>query len=279
MNANNIIIALALLCAFSFTQSLYAQEEDFNFNNSSSVDPYEFTERLNKVRGIMIQEDERVATAKSYKKIDQGLQAFLETAFIKKLKDFKIEAESLTSTFKATQQSFKPKQVAMVKKAYLQFADKYNLQLDEIKRDFLDNKKLKFIRKYPDMYAASLELKLRDLSDEYSQNLEKTVADLTGSDEYAAFPILAVLTIVKFGVDFTNHLARVRFSNRKVKEEHLNQYFIQPYKIRSWDEIQGMGGDVYNQMGGMDTPFPSEPGLNGNMENEEPVYEMNPFEQ
>ena len=237
-------------------------------NQSSAFDSYKFNENLNSVRGIFIQQDERVGQAKSYKKIDQSLQGFLETEFMKKFKNFRLEVESLMSTFKAHQNSFKPAEVAKVKKAYAKFSDKFNMNVLDIKRDFVDGKKLKFIRKYPDMYAASLELKLRDLADDYSQNLERSIAELTGSDEYSAVPLLAILSVVQFGVEFTNYLTRMRYDARRVKEEHLDQYFVEPFKLKRWEEIEMVGGDIYNQ-------FQNNNSFNDPMQMDQPIENEN----
>lgn len=224
-------ILLIALC-FSFTLS-FAQEK------------MSFEETLFNMKEIMSTSDEQAATTRRQAKLDAALVGFLETDFMTKYKAIKLEAESLVATFKAHQQEFSPNDVTKVRKSYTAIADKFNLQLRTIKYDFLTKSKLKMIRKYPEMYSGNLENALRDLKDEYSQTFERDVADVTGSDTYAAGPLVAIFGIIKLAVEFTDYLTRVRYDARRMKEEHLDMYFIEPFRFRPWEEIEIGEGDIY----------------------------------
>ncbi len=194
----------------------------------------------------MVERDEQAVIANSQKNLDKALHGFLNTEFMQKYKNLKIEAESLAATFKAQSARMAPGDVALVKNANTRIVDKFNRQLIEIKRDFLDKKKLKLIRKNKEMYSNSHQFNLRELQDAYSQDFERVVAKVTGSDMYAAIPLAAIFGLIKLAKDFTEFLARSNFEARRVKEEHLNQYFIEPYSFRSWFEIEMLEGDIYN---------------------------------
>lgn len=255
-----ILFSLVFSVCFN---SLSAQEF---FEEGEFVQKMTFEEKLFHIRGIMVEGDERATMARTHKKIDHALRGFLETEFMEKYKEMKLEAETLAATFKAHSQSLSPAQVSEVSKAYSKVADKFNLLLVEIKTDFMDKKKLKTIRDHPDMYSNSLQYKLRQLKDDYSRDFELVVAEMTGTDSYSAIPLAAIFGMIKLAVDFTNYLSTMSYEARRVKEEHLNEYFIQPYKFTPWDEIMVSDGDIYNHA----------------MENEEysPGGEekMNPFE-
>lgn len=197
-----------------------------------------FDETLVQMREVMLFEDERAETARSHIKIDEALQAFLDTDFMKKYKEIRLESESLVSTFKAHTAEFSPEDIAEVKKAYIRTADQFNALMLEIKKDLLDKQKIKYIKKYPDLYSASMELRLRDLQDEYTQTFERSVAEVTGSDAYSAIPIAAIISLVKLGIDLTNYLVRSGFESKKIKEEHLNIFLIEPYKFKDWESIE-----------------------------------------
>lgn len=196
-----------------------------------------FDETLQHMRELVLFEDERAEAARSYTKIDEALQVFLETDFMKKYKEIRLDSESLIYTFKAHSVDFTPEEVAKVKKEYTKIADQFNLLLNDIKKDLMDPKKIKYIKNYPDMYSASLELRLRELRDDYAQNFEKSVAEITGNDSYSAIPLAAIISMVKLTVDFTNYLVRAHFESRKIKEEHLNAFLIEPYSFKVWDSI------------------------------------------
>ncbi|MEL7124050.1 MAG: hypothetical protein AAFO07_31720, partial [Bacteroidota bacterium] len=197
-----------------------------------------------------------------------ALTGFLETEFMEKYKKMKLEAETLVATFKAHSSSLTPAEVSRVRKAYAQVAEDFNLLLFEIKNDFMDKKKLKTIRNHPDMYSNSLQYRLSELKDDYSRNFEVVVAETTGSDMYSAAPLAAIFGMIKLAVDFTNYLANANFEARRVKEEHLQMYFIEPYSFSNWDDIMVSEGDIYNHAMENQDEFPQA-------NNED----INPFEE
>ena len=303
----NICRTLFILLACISLQTIHAQEDepyDPSYDNSSYDNSYydnsydnnqsnrrinslDFNQTMQLTKNMISQRDNQALRARHSRKISESLEGFLQTEFIKKLKDFKLEVETLTSTFKSKQQSFTPDEILKVKKAYAKFADKYNFQLREIKNDFMDRKKVKMIRKFPDMYGNTLELKLRELSEEYAQTLEKAVAEVTGSDEYSAIPIMAIMGIIQLGMDFSNFLATRQYDVRKIKEEHLNRYFIQEFKLKSWNNIQTVsGGGGYDNYNNEDNYQPSDNGMN-NLDMDTPyssgkkdnIEEIDPFEK
>ncbi|MBK8501703.1 MAG: hypothetical protein IPL46_05565 [Saprospiraceae bacterium] len=156
-----------------------------------------FAANLEHVRGVMTDRanQQNAIVAKQFMKLDKTLHGFLQTEFMLKFRELKIEAEALASTFKAQANHIPPQDVAKVKRAYIKIADQFNLLLVEIKRDFLDKKKMKMIRFNKDVYANSLQYRLRELKDVYSHDFERVVAEITGSDEYSAIPLAAILAL------------------------------------------------------------------------------------
>ena len=241
---SKILILIVGVLFIGFNQ-LSAQFDDDPFNENA----FNFDETLMNVRGILVESNEQQSAVmgRESKKLDEGLQKFMKTPFMKKYQEIKLEAESLAGTFKALAQKFDPQEVGRVRKAYNKIATKFNLQLQEIKNDFMDKKKLKLIRQHPEMYSNSLQYKLRELKDEYSQDFERVVAEITGSQSYAAIPLGAILGLIKLSIDFTNFLASANFASRQHKSDHLDRFLIEPFKFRPWDEVPTGEGDVYNQ--------------------------------
>ena len=251
MRSAILLKTLLVFISCLFLNGVQAQFDDFDepfedsYKKSYAERLSEFDDNLQEARDYFQSQDDQARIARTHKKIDQGLQGFLETQFMEKYKDMRLEMESLAASFKAYSEELKPEDVVKVQKAYIKIADKFNMLLVDIKKDFLDQKKLKHIRRYPDMYSASLELRLRDLKDDYAHDFERVIADITGSDEYSATPLMAIFGVIKFAVDFTNYLSRVRYDNRRVKEEHLNEYFIEPFRFRNWEEIEAISANIY----------------------------------
>ncbi len=240
------VIILALLISICGWKVGFAQD-DFFFDESSQKESFDFEGTLMNVRGILVEsnDQQQAVLGRSQKKLDKALQGFLNTAFMDRYREIKLEAESLAGTFKALSQKFSPKEVGRVRHSYNKIATKFNILLTEVKNDFMDRKKLKLIRKEPEMYSNSLQFKLSELKDEYSEEFERSVAEITGSEVYAAVPLGAILGLIKLSIDFTNFLASASYEARRVKEEHLMMYLMEPYRFRSWEDIPIGEGDYY----------------------------------
>ena len=229
----------------------------------------DFEQQLNHIRSGMIADDQRSVVAMAHVKLDKALYAFLQTDFMKEYKNLKIEAESLAATFKARASQLPPSTVSRVKQGYTEVSDGFNQFIIEVKRDFLNRKKLKLIKNDKEMYVNSLQYRLQNLKHQYAQDFERVVAEATGSDLYAAVPLAAIFGLIKLAKDFTEFLITSSYEAKRVKEDHLNQYLIEPYRFRSWFEIEMLEGDVFHQ-DQMPPPY-REP-------EPEDIDEMDPFE-
>ena len=249
-----IILLVAIIGQTSFSQF----EDDF-----------EFDQKFQRIRNVMEYNNEQVVIATSHKKLDAALHGFLQTEFMEKYRNLKIDAESLAATFKASADQYPPKDVAKVQNAYTRISQAFNTQLLEIKRDFMDRKKIKVIRKDKEMYSNSLQYKLRELQDLYSQDFERVVAEVTGSEMYS-ISFAAIIGLIELTKKFTEFLISADYQARTIKEDHLQQYFIEPHRFRGWDEIQIMDGNVYDNYMNED---------NYNEYEEENWEEESPFEE
>jgi len=196
-----------------------------------------FHETLQQVHDIAEAESRSSIEIRSNMEMDKSLQGFLETPLMEKFKDLKVESESLIITFKTKQDYFSVEDITLIKDSYVQFANEYNKLLVQIKADFMNRKQRKAISKNPNWYAATLELQFRNLEDLYSQNLLQEVANITGSDEYSAFPLVAIIGMIKLTRDFVNQIARIKYEGKQIRETHLDDFFIRPYSMRDWSEL------------------------------------------
>ncbi len=275
MKSKLTFILMLFLCLVGTTQAQFDEpfDEPFEGEFDQETPKISFEEQLTHIRGIMVDRDEQAVIGQSQKEVDKALYGFLRTEFMLQYKDLKIEAESLAATFKAQANRIPPQDVARVKIAYTRIADQFNRLLVDIKRDFMDRKKMKLIRTNKEVYANSLQYRLRELQDGYSQDFERVAAEVTGSDMYAAVPLAAIFGLIKLAKDFTEFIIRSNYEARRVKEEHLNQYLLEPYRFRSWFEIEMLEGDIYNSM---DTEY-NDP-LQQQEGDDENWEEMDPFD-
>lgn len=241
-----LFMRLIMVVSTLFSWNISALAQEFGEEKANFWERFDNT--FQTIKQNEIQLDNQATVSRSTKKVSVALYGFLETDFMKQYKEIKLNAESLVATFKAYSSEFPPNDVGRVRKSYAIIADKFNSQLMEIKAGFLDKDVIKVIRTTPDIYSSSLQFKLRELQDEYSQTFARTVAEITGSEEYSAFPIAGLMALIDLTMKFTNYLASTSAEARRMNEDYLNMYLIEPYRFRPWDEIQMVeGGLISNQ--------------------------------
>ncbi|MCB0634371.1 MAG: hypothetical protein R2824_10875 [Saprospiraceae bacterium] len=178
-------------------------------------------------------------------KVDDALLSFLNSEFMVKMNDMKIEAEAAARSFKQQSMNLKPDAVKKVRVGYDQTAARFNQVLTNIKADFLNPKKLKFISKFPDDYLKGLELELYQLSDFYAVNFQQPLADAQAVDADGGAIFLIISELIGLSKGLFTYFGQIRQNARQYNEAYLQQHFYKPYRMRQWDEINQSGFDNY----------------------------------
>jgi hypothetical protein len=174
-------------------------------------------------------------------KLEGPLQEFVNTSFMLKFKDVKIEAEAAVRRFKLQAHQLDPAAVQQVQTGYEQSAYRFNQLLFSIKGDFLNSKKVKYIAEFPDDYLRSLELELHQLTEFYAMHFLQPLADANEEHLDGSAAILLIAELVGLTKGLFDYFSRVRQYSRQFNENYLQQYLVQPFKFRGWDEIGAEG--------------------------------------
>jgi hypothetical protein len=188
-----------------------------------------------------------VLSAQPNRKLAPALGKFMNTEFMIKFHDLKLEAESAAMNVIGKEQKLKPDDFAKVRTAYNQTAQRANKILEGIKQDFLDPKKLKSIEGMPDLYSDGLKLRLIELQEFYSGHFQQTLADAT-ADQVDGSPLLFIITeLISLTRGLSSYFAQMQREARMYSEDYLNQHLVKPHRWRYWNEVQsGEGnGDHY----------------------------------
>ena len=166
-----------------------------------------------------------------------GLKQFTNTAFIQEFVNIRESAENSVSSFKKIQHQYNEEDVQQVIYAYNASAEYFNTVLLNIKDDLLDKTKRKFIVLYPEDYSKQVEADLYRAREFYTDTYVKEVTYLTG-DKMGTGSFLAMLpTIITYAKGAIDIIKKLKKEMRKYNEKMLQQYLIEPYRFRSWDEI------------------------------------------
>jgi hypothetical protein len=181
------------------------------------------------------------AAAQPNKKVGPALSKFLNTEFMVKYRDLRIEAESAAIGVQSRKDQMKPAEVFRLRTAYDQTATRANQMLEGIKQDFLNGKKLKSIAQFPDMYSDGLRYKLQELADFYAANFQQALADASVEKEQVdgSAVLLLVVELIGLTKGLTNYFADIKREARQYTEAHLQENLVQPYRWRYWDELAG----------------------------------------
>jgi len=159
-----------------------------------------------------------------------------------KFKDLKREAENSVSAFKSEMNNYKPADIQKVKSGYERTADRFNQELENMKMDFMNKKKLKYIVEFPKDYARSLELNFRELAQFYAENFQQPLQDVRQVKEDGGIVIALFLELFKLVPEVINHFNEMREMSSRYDEAYLDKNLVTPFKFLTWAEIQAEAG-------------------------------------
>lgn len=183
-------------------------------------------------------------TATSNKQLDPALRKFVQSDIMIKFKDLKREAENSVSTFKSELNNYKPEQIQKVKTGYDKTADRFNQELENMKLDFVNKKKLKYILEFPKDYARSLELNFRELAQYYAENFQQPLQDVRQSKEDGGIVIALFMELFKLVPEVINHFNEMKEMANRYDEAYLEKWLVTPFKFLTWIEIQAESGYI-----------------------------------
>lgn len=181
------------------------------------------------------------AAAQPNKKVGPALTKFLNTEFMVKFRDLRINAESAALQVQSNKEGLRQEDLFRLRGAYDQTATRANQLLTNVKQDFMNSKKLKSIAEFPEMYSDGLGYKLQDISDFYAANFQQALADASISKEEVdggAF-LLLIVELIGLTKGLANYFSDIRREARQYTDAHLQEHLVMPYRWRYWDELAG----------------------------------------
>jgi len=181
------------------------------------------------------------AAAQPNKKVGPALTKFLNTEFMVKFRDLRINAESAALQVQSNKEGLRQEDLFRLRGAYDQTATRANQLLTNVKQDFMNSKKLKSIAEFPEMYSDGLGYKLQDISDFYAANFQQALADASISKDEVdggAF-LLLIVELIGLTKGLANYFSDIRREARQYTDAHLQEHLVMPYRWRYWDELAG----------------------------------------
>ncbi len=168
-----------------------------------------------------------------------GLNCFLSSDFITKFEEARNKAEQSVRDFNklSQEEEFSDEDIERVMDAYNKSANRFNEVLYQIKTDLLDKKKRKIITQTPDYYASIIEAELNKAKTVYANSYQKAVSEVTGGRITGVAFIILLPEIIKYGKLAFEIFQKIKTEIKQYNEKLIEDYLIQPYRFKSWDEI------------------------------------------
>lgn len=196
--------------------------------------------------------------AQPNKKVSPALHKFLNTEFMLKFHDLRIEAESAVINVQTAQQ-LQADERYRLRSAYDQTAQRANKIITTIKQDFMNRKKLKTISQFPEMYSDGLRYKLQELADFYATSFQQPLADATmAQQEDGAALFLLITELVGLTKGLVGYFGQMERESKLYTESYLNTHLVSPYRWRYWDELSG-GVSPYEKFEMTQNPAGNQP--------------------
>lgn len=166
-----------------------------------------------------------------------AVNLFINTPFFDEFLALRDQSEDAVRDFKAVQSRYSEEEVAMLRDHYNASAEYFNRTLINIKDDLLEKNKRKYIAAYPLSYSKQVETDLRRAKEYYENTFQKEVAEVTGG-EITGSAFLALLPqLMQYGKTAFAVVQKIQSEIKNFNEGFLDKHFIEPYRFRTWDEI------------------------------------------
>lgn len=167
-----------------------------------------------------------------------ALQSLQNTQFFTEYKELRARSESAVKNFKLIQNRFSEEEIANVAYAYNSSAEYFNAALRNIKADLMQKEKRKYLINYPESYSKQVEADLYRAKEYYANTFQKEITSLTNGQITGSALITLLPQILKYAQLAIQVMKEVDSQIKKMNEAVLDQYLVEPYRFKNWDEIQ-----------------------------------------
>ncbi len=178
-----------------------------------------------------------IAISSSTQSVYSALNQFLSQDFFSEYQELRDRAEDAVRRFKFVQHKYSASDIEGVANAYNASAVYFNSVLENIKGDLLNKHKRQFMVQFPEDYAKQVEADLYRAKEFYETNFQKEIIQVTNG-EITGLAFLALLpNIIGYAKSAMAVYKKIKNQMKKFNENLLNKNLIEPYRFKTWDEI------------------------------------------
>lgn len=171
------------------------------------------------------------------KKMLNAIDKLTTTEFILQFDSLSKVMENAARTAKMRSVRLKPEEAQKISSAYNTSVQKFNNILLDMKADLLNPQKVKAMQLDPQVYSESYKRKFDIALDYYQNTFLKTQSTVEGIEIMIPAVIPAIIAIIQGGYELFKMIQSIRSEIRQFNEQFLLEYFINPHKIKTWEEL------------------------------------------
>ena len=101
----------------------------------------------------------------------------------------------------------------------------------------MHKEKRKYLITYPDSYSKQVESDLYRAKEYYANTFQKEITELTNGQITGTALLVLMPQIIKYAQMAIEAIKRIDSEIKKMNEAILDQYLVEPYRFKHWDEI------------------------------------------
>lgn len=172
------------------------------------------------------------------KKMLDAIDKISGTDFILQFDSLANVMEKLALQSKNRCAKLKPEEAEAIRTAYNTSVQKFNNILLEMKSDLLNPQKVKAMQLDPQVYSESYQRKFESALSYYQNSYLKTQSTVEGIEILSPVAVVsAIIAIIHGGYEIFKMVQSIRAEIREFNEDFLLKYFINPHKIKTWEEL------------------------------------------
>ena len=176
-----------------------------------------------------------VAQTSGERKAQELITALNKTQFVQEYRDYKAGIELDIAEFKLVESDFQERDVKRIQLYYNQSRTKFDAILDKLQADLTSRTMRKTIAQNPDRYTKALKSSLTTAVNFYNDNCKKRIEALTEKD--SAMDVETIQGLFDGVLGLVELFKSKSESADELTVAYLESEFIQPLRLKKWEEI------------------------------------------
>lgn len=176
------------------------------------------------------------AQGKREEKMQEAINALMETEFIAKYQEYKALVETTALDFKTQSEYYDQAAVERIRFGYENSRMVFEKILDGIHKDLLQKSTRDYIAGNPERYTQFISTQLDLAMNSYQEQVVYKISELTGV-ETVGFGIMEIKLLLDLVFDVVAVIKSINKELDRMSEEYLNTHFTEPLRIASWEQL------------------------------------------